>query len=68
MGMEESLRASTAKLKSPKAVTSLESRARRPAAEQVNSWGGGGGANMQTHPTRGVWGHAPPGKFSNLRD
>ena len=28
------------------------------AAEQVNS--------CKSHATRGVWGHAPPGKFSHL--
>ena len=29
--------------------------------------GGGGQANMQNSPRyRGVWGHAPPRKFSNL--
>ena len=38
------------------------------ASEQLGGGGGGGGGRetCKTCPTRGVWGHAPPGKISNL--
>ena len=53
----------------PESVFQNYSLTVKGAAEQVNSWGGGGGGvrpTCKTCPTRGVWGHAIPGKFLNL--
>ena len=36
------------------------------AAEQIFKWGGGANATRKREPTRGIQGHAPPGKFEIL--